>query len=508
MEIASFDHILDRPWFTRIWVLQEVAVAQKVVVQCGPATIDWRTLTIAAFVLHRAVTVPRFGALLANIDLSKVLQISVLRNMVQRQKDLKLPPEMESELRLISLVKRYRSWNAKDSRDKIYALLGLAPPADVDFTADYTRSVAETYRAFATAMLRKTYRLDLWTGLKGQSDITPQLPDWVPDWKDTTPQLDLLFNAEVMSYTGKKSCTGRAFCASGPKQMTPIFTTSGGKFIADGLQIGSIQHLGATIESSKEVLKSSWMDYTPHDANEIVRSTAALFKLTATLMQWGILANLAGTRAIYRTGETTENAYRAILNLGLLPRGFTEEDALKHFRTWRSLLKLVHNTFEGFDVLKVDMGDLLSGKDARVPLVADMWKNLTDRVAQEDGGYSAAVRKAFALAHHEDYLGKLYSATGAASRVARGIYHSRRRKDLNLALVINNPLACNLEYINQRRLALTDTDFLVLVPHEAQMDDRLVILDGGAVPFVVRRRGDRWKLVGSKYTSFPIQPYN
>ena len=220
--------------------MQEVAVAQKAIIQCGPATLDWRKFTIAALVLHRATSVPRFGALLANIDLSRVLQISVLRSLVQQQKDGQLSEEMEKALRMVSLVKRYRSWNAGDDRDKIYALLGLAPPGDVDIEADYSRSVTETYQAFATAVLRTTNLLELWTGLKGQSDLTTRLPYWVPDWKDTTPQLDLSFNIELISYAGKESSAGRSFAASGQRQMTPVAITSAGKFIADGLRIGKI----------------------------------------------------------------------------------------------------------------------------------------------------------------------------------------------------------------------------------------------------------------------------
>ena len=244
-------------------------------------------------------------------------------------------------------------------------------------------------------------------------------------------------------------------------------------------------------------MKSSWTDYAPPDPKEIVRSTAALLQLTKTLKQWGKIAKITEKRGPY-CGEPIDKVVRALLNLGLLPKGVAEPIAIQHFREWQSWLKILHDTFRGFETLKVDMGDLLSGKDTGVPLLEDMWKNLSDRLAKEDGGYLAAYRKAYQLAQRDGYLGKLYSATGAYSKVAKGLYYSRRRRDLNLALVINNPLACNLEYINQRRLARTDTDFLALVPREAQTDDYIAVLDGGAVPFVVRQKGDRWELLGSE----------
>ena len=498
VEIASLGHILSRPWFKRVWVLQEVAVARKVIVQCGPAMMDWRGLTIASFVLHRATALIRFGALLANVDLSNVLQISVLRSMVQQQRDGKLSKEREKELRMVSLAKRYRTWNATDPRDKIYALLALAPSGDIDIKLDYNRSVEETYRAFATAVLRTSHILDLWTGLKGRSELSSKLPYWAPDWSDTTPQLDLLFNAGIMGYLGKESCTGRSFAASGKRQMTPIAISSNGKFIADGIQLGRITELGEAIDSSKQSLECRWIAYGESDFEDVARSTNSIFQLTKTLIQWNNIVRASERGGIYRTGEKIEKVYRRLLNVDLAPTGCSEESANLAFRAWQGWLKIVYETLKGLDTLRVDLGELITGKSARLNLIEEMMDNLEERLIKEGGGYLSALR----LAQRDGYLGKLYYAAGAYLKVAKGLYYGRRRRDLNLALVINNPLACSLEHINQRRLARTDDNFLALVPREAQTGDRVALLDGGSVPFIVRSKGDRWELVGSKFSHF------
>ena len=498
VEIASLGHILSRPWFKRVWVLQEVAVARKVIVQCGPAIIDWRGLTIASFVLHRATALIRFGALLANVDLSNVLQISVLRSMIQQQRDGKVSKEMEKELRMVSLVKRYRTWNATNPRDKIYALLGLAPSGDIDIKLDYNRSVEETYQAFATAVLINSHNLDLWTGVKSRSELSSKLPYWAPDWSDTTPQLDLLFNAGIMGYLGKESCTGRSFAASGKGRTTPIAISSNGKFLADGLRMGQIIELGDAIDSSKQSLECRWIAYDESDAEDVARSTNCVFRLTRTLIQWNNIVRASERGGKYCTGEKIEKVYRRLLNVDLAPTGCSEDSANLAFRAWQGWLKIVYETLKGLDTLKVDIGELVTGKSARLKLLEEMMDNLEERLIKEGGGYLSALR----LAQRDGYLGKLYYAAGAYLKVAKGFYYGRQRRDLNLTLVINNPLACSLEHINQRRLARTDDNFLALVPREAQTGDRVALLDGGAVPFIVRSKGDRWELVGSKFSHF------
>jgi hypothetical protein len=52
---------------------------------------------------------------------------------------------------------------------------------------------------------------------------------------------------------------------------------------------------------------------------------------------------------------------------------------------------------------------------------------------------------------------------------------------------------------NQRRLAITKDNSLVLVPYVAKPDDKIVILFGGTTPFVVRQEDDHYLLMGECY---------
>jgi hypothetical protein len=50
-----------------------------------------------------------------------------------------------------------------------------------------------------------------------------------------------------------------------------------------------------------------------------------------------------------------------------------------------------------------------------------------------------------------------------------------------------------------RRLARTENGYLALVPAEARVDDKISLLQGGKMPYVLREKGNEWELVGDCY---------
>ena len=41
-ELANFAKLLRRPWFSRRWIVQELAVARKAILYCGEAKLPWK----------------------------------------------------------------------------------------------------------------------------------------------------------------------------------------------------------------------------------------------------------------------------------------------------------------------------------------------------------------------------------------------------------------------------------------------------------------------------------
>ncbi|TEY30775.1 hypothetical protein BOTCAL_0841g00010 [Botryotinia calthae] len=133
--------ILERPWFRRIWILQEVANARRATVHCGSRFIS------ATIFSH----FPALIALNPAIRCQSVLDImpGISRNeswWAQGQK-------------LQTLLVKFRQSEATDDRDKIYALLGMASDVHRSNFLDpkYDKSSRQVIREAVSFILSENY---------------------------------------------------------------------------------------------------------------------------------------------------------------------------------------------------------------------------------------------------------------------------------------------------------------------------------------------------------------
>lgn len=94
--------LLERQWFNRVWVLQEVQSAKYAEIICGRYKIPWLALRIVA---------PSFYNTASSAKFPPILDIA---EGGLRSKDL------------LTLLRETRSLHATDPRDKVYAMLTLA----------------------------------------------------------------------------------------------------------------------------------------------------------------------------------------------------------------------------------------------------------------------------------------------------------------------------------------------------------------------------------------------
>ena len=109
-----------RPWFKRMWVLQEIALAQRenAIVQCGRKRIQWRDLVVFRSILRErkgAVTdmmIPdqREGVIFADATLG-LFSSGILKKRGTESLQI--------------LLTQTHLYAGQDSRDKIYALKAL-----------------------------------------------------------------------------------------------------------------------------------------------------------------------------------------------------------------------------------------------------------------------------------------------------------------------------------------------------------------------------------------------
>ncbi len=183
---AALATLLSRPWWHRVWVRQEIALNNRIMVRCGGAACFFHTLakvskTVSLLKLQtgydpdlRAATSPKSPP---SIWYAPIEELSALQNETfygRQYSDLS------------QLILHGRTCQATDLRDKVFALLGLADPKVHGLVPNYRLPLRQVIIDAAKAVISKTSKLDL---LAAAQNPTRQngLPSWVPnvvdEWK-------------------------------------------------------------------------------------------------------------------------------------------------------------------------------------------------------------------------------------------------------------------------------------------------------------------------------------
>ncbi|KAI1376963.1 heterokaryon incompatibility protein-domain-containing protein [Hypoxylon crocopeplum] len=137
-----FNRILSHEWWTRAWIIQEVVVARRVVVQRGSAQLDWDTLQ-HIFAYRPFQDTFRSQSSTDFADAIQQLRIGLLSNNID-------------PTTLFDLVYEFRHQLATFGSDKIYAVLGLLPPGSSTAVApDYSRSPEQVFIDFTLASIEE-----------------------------------------------------------------------------------------------------------------------------------------------------------------------------------------------------------------------------------------------------------------------------------------------------------------------------------------------------------------
>ena len=164
---------LNRPWFTRVWVTQEVALGQEVIFICGKKDVGKNMLIRGLLVASSAIT---------------TVTNDFLPSYTLRFKSIS-PMPLGSFLALRSSVVNMLGFNGdlhcSDPRDFVFSLFGIITDLHVHhLEVDYIKSVEDVFTDFAIAII-KIGRINILEDVWRLSSKYPELPSWVPDWTDT-----------------------------------------------------------------------------------------------------------------------------------------------------------------------------------------------------------------------------------------------------------------------------------------------------------------------------------
>ncbi len=206
----ALSHLFARPWWYRIWIVQEATTSVETIIMCGGT---WITRDAAFF----SIT-----AILKYLDLpenSELLLASPFTNAIRLNMFRDDRADGGSKMKLLNLLQELRRYEATDPRDKVYAVAALANDGGADsqqLRPDYTKSLAQVYTGVVTHAFSQKRGwgqqfdvLGLCCGQGGED-----LPSWVPDlrvYPNASPLVKHLRHA-----VDDMETSPRAYSASGP----------------------------------------------------------------------------------------------------------------------------------------------------------------------------------------------------------------------------------------------------------------------------------------------------
>ena len=179
----AMQSLLSRPWFSRMWIIQEVVMSSNVIMMLGKFCFPWRLLidSVSAYVelgLLPLTKLPNM-AVAGRFHCTEKVVLSLLK--------VKVDFQCRS---LIKLLGYFQQCYSSDPRDKVYALLGLAANdqgAHQMVSVDYSKSVEAVYLECAQFLVRNRDGMEMLiqAGIpqnRGDDHFKISLPSWVPDW--------------------------------------------------------------------------------------------------------------------------------------------------------------------------------------------------------------------------------------------------------------------------------------------------------------------------------------
>jgi hypothetical protein len=264
---AAWTKWFSLPWFTRAWTTQEFVGGPNVLLQIGPGDV---TFTLADMLLllnsleKKSVMESPASMLLDHIlgcgGAMKMLQmwnVKQLRNLTIG--DVYFRFESPAQHTSTPTI------NAKDPRDRLWALLGLSGDrSDPALQADYDLEVKEVYRRFSSHIVSQGGLLHL---LRVASHISEDMPSWGLGDGNWVPGQHLAASQSHLPRTAISE-----FLEDEPTKAPPVFSNDGTRLI-----------LPAVLADRIEWLSPQLPDYKPTSIGSIFETHPILHGIIQTI---------------------------------------------------------------------------------------------------------------------------------------------------------------------------------------------------------------------------------
>lgn len=241
--LLAWSWIADRPWFQRLWTMQEPGFSSVATMICGSSRILWANF-------HKTY------------DLVVHHSQGRLQRILKAQRPRIAPLyHWKDTSNLLSMVAHTQHLETSDPRDRIYALLTRPDSAVLEdyyswerlnLEVDYIKPVTAVYTEAAIVMIRQTGTLDV-LSLVRSANLGRQkfLPTWAPDWRVKAPTTPLL----------SKGCFACGESNGAMNSASPSFSASG-ELRTTGMRFGKVIWQCLASEARTVVIAESFLKTT------------------------------------------------------------------------------------------------------------------------------------------------------------------------------------------------------------------------------------------------------
>lgn len=441
----NLDAVLDflkYPWFVRGWIIQELLLGPNPILVTGHKTMHWDVFNVMLHYLACECTDISQDAGKTSSATSALFRLAHSEGYVavsslnnNRQRGVAEMPD------LLGLLIEFRNSSTTDPRDKVYSLLALVE-GNGGLVPDYTISTRECYVRTAYSILQSTMNLRLFEALPAFSrNRDPDLPSWVPQWNsengaETSPGQRTPSLIQASTQTGRMAAQKERHCP------TPHQTIRHMQLVdADCLQLE-----GVVFDTVSHVAEALPFPVSPHE-------------------------HLAAMGESPQHGsDFISEAMNTILDMNRV------------LATWRKV---------GID--DAEEGTYPTGTDYTTAFLATTWGPGSDMEAA-----GAELRKAREA--HERISAAIEGIRTIVEQAPPEMQRAYSEAlTAGMLMEAGSHTGVFTPRCYEKRLARTAKGYLGLLPMGAAADDYIMLLPGGDSPFVARKQGSRWKVVGAGY---------
>lgn len=184
---AVVSNLLARPWWTRVWTLQEFILPREAIFACGPNTISRGKFKSAMYNIFLCGTGLR--TMQHDVVPRKAFDAAFNRRRVHQW----YGNPQTNGMSLVATIAYLGNHSASDARDRIYSVLGLITERDRKMVGDpeYTTSVERLYAKLVRSFWNEYGSLDIICfahifgryGRDVEVSLENAVPSWTPDWR-------------------------------------------------------------------------------------------------------------------------------------------------------------------------------------------------------------------------------------------------------------------------------------------------------------------------------------